>query len=132
VFPVSTKWCRAFPGLPDQVAEARHFVAVLLGEWGSVDDAALIVGELAANAVRHTLSGALGGWFLVVVCFNGDVVRVEVVDQGGDRVPRVCDSAGQEEGGRGLMLVAAFAKEWGVRSLPDGCTVWADLARGNA
>ncbi|WP_236068150.1 ATP-binding protein, partial [Streptomyces brasiliscabiei] len=47
------KWCRAFPGLPDQVAEARHFVAALLQERGVADDAVLVVSELATNAVRH-------------------------------------------------------------------------------
>ncbi|MCZ9336289.1 ATP-binding protein, partial [Streptomyces sp. TRM76130] len=25
-----TKWCRAFPGLAEQVPHARHFVAALL------------------------------------------------------------------------------------------------------
>ncbi|GAA3809329.1 ATP-binding protein [Streptomyces phyllanthi] len=124
-----TRWCRAFPGLPEQVAEARHFVAALLEEWGGVDDAVLIVGELAANAVRHTLSGALGGWFLVVVAYHADHVRIEVIDQGGDQVPRMRDATSQEEGGRGLTLVAACAKDWGIKTVANGRTVWADLAR---
>ncbi|MEV5430604.1 ATP-binding protein [Streptomyces sp. NPDC052701] len=123
------KWCRAFPGLAEQVPQARHFVAALLAEQGPVDDAVLIVSELATNAVRHTLSGSAGGWFLVVVGFGDDLVRIEVVDQGGDRVPHLCDVTGQEEGGRGLLLIAACAKDWGVKNWPDGRSVWADLAR---
>ncbi|MDX3838980.1 ATP-binding protein [Streptomyces europaeiscabiei] len=124
-----TKWCRAFPGLPDQVAEARHFVAALLQERGVADDAVLVVSELATNAVRHTLSGSAGGWFLVVVAFRADCVRLEVVDQGGDSVPRMRDAASQDDGGRGLLLVSACAKDWGVKDVPSGRTVWADLVR---
>ncbi|MDX3697199.1 MULTISPECIES: ATP-binding protein [Streptomyces] len=122
-----TKWCRAFPGLPDQVAEARHFVAALLQERGVADDAVLVVSELATNAVRHTLSGSAGGWFLVVVAFRADGVRLEVVDQGGDNVPEMCDVVSQDNGGRGLWLVSACAKDWGVKDVPSGRTVWADL-----
>jgi anti-sigma regulatory factor (Ser/Thr protein kinase) len=122
------KWCRAFPGLPEQVAHARHFVAALVAGRGPVDDAALIVSELAANAVRHTLSGAVGGWFLVVVSFGDGLVRIEVVDQGGERVPHLCDATSQEEGGRGLLLIASSAKDWGVKEWPEGRSVWADVA----
>ncbi|MDX3548820.1 ATP-binding protein [Streptomyces europaeiscabiei] len=124
-----TKWCRAFPGLPDQVVEARHFVAALLQESSVVDDAVLVVSELATNAVRHTLSGSPGGWFLVVVVFRADCVRLEVVDMGGDHAPRMRDEASQDDGGRGLVLVAACAKDWGVKGVPSGRTVWADLVR---
>jgi anti-sigma regulatory factor (Ser/Thr protein kinase) len=125
-----TKWCRAFPGLPDQVAEARHFVAALLQERSVANDAVLVVSELATNAVRHTLSGSAGGWFLVVVVFRTDCVRLEVVDQGGDSVPRMRDAASQDDGGRGLVLVSACAKDWGVKDVPSGRTVWADLVQG--
>lgn len=127
-----TKWCRAFPGLPDQVAEARRFVAALLQERGVADDAVLVVSELATNAVRHTLSGSAGGWFLVVVALRADGVRLEVVDQGGDSVPEMCDVVSQDSGGRGLWLVSACAKDWGVKDVPSGRTVWADLVGGGA
>ncbi|MFJ5210707.1 ATP-binding protein [Streptomyces nigra] len=123
-----SKWCRAFPGVADEVAHARHFVAALLDGYDPVDDAVLIVSELATNAVRHSLSGAAGGWFLVIVCFGDDRVRIEVVDQGSEHVPHLCDVTGQEESGRGLLLIAACAKDWGVKNWPDGRTVWAELA----
>ncbi|ANB08562.1 hypothetical protein SAM40697_4604 [Streptomyces ambofaciens] len=126
------KWSRIFPGQAWQVAEARHFVAALLEDEGSslIEDAVLVVGELAANAVRHTRSGWYRGWFLVVVGFSDDLVRIQVIDQGGDEEPEVRSiSRGVEEGGRGLLLVAACAKGWGVKDRPDGRCVWADLAR---
>ncbi|MGW1586287.1 ATP-binding protein [Streptomyces sp. NPDC002386] len=128
-----SKWCRAFPGVAEEVAHARHFVAALLDGHGPVEDAVLVVSELATNAVRHSLSGSAGGWFLVVVCFGGgDLVRIEVVDQGGERVPHLCDVTSQEEGGRGLLLIASCAKDWGVKNWPEGRSVWAELAREGA
>ncbi|MYV39859.1 ATP-binding protein [Streptomyces sp. SID1328] len=123
------KWCRAFPGLAEEVAHARHFVASLTAQLGAVDDAVLIVSELATNAVRHSLSGSAHGWFLVVVGFSDDLVRIEVIDQGGDREPHLCDATSQEEGGRGLLLIAGCAKDWGVKNWPDGRSVWAEVAR---
>jgi serine/threonine-protein kinase RsbW len=125
-------WCRAFPGLSQEVAHARHFVSALLSERGPVEDAVLIVSELATNAVRHSLSGAADGWFLVIVRFRDDLVRIEVIDQGGARVPHLCDVTGQEESGRGLLLIAACAKDWGVKNVPGGRSVWADLVRESA
>ncbi|MDX3576458.1 ATP-binding protein [Streptomyces sp. FL07-04A] len=126
-------WCRMFPGLAWQVAEARHFVRALLEDEGPdlIDDAVLVVGELAANAVRHSRSGWYRGWFLVVVGFGDDLVRIQVIDQGGDDEPMVRSVRSPvEEDGRGLMLIAACAKDWGVQDRPSGgrC-VWAELAR---
>ncbi|WP_416986097.1 ATP-binding protein [Streptomyces sp. T028] len=130
------RWCRIFPGLAWQVAEARHFVATLLEDEGSdvVDDAVLVVGELAANAVRHTRSGWYRGWFLVAVQFRDDLVRVEVTDQGGDEEPQVRSVRSPVDvGGRGLMMVAACAKDWGVKDRPaGGRCVWAELPRSGA
>ncbi|MER5980073.1 ATP-binding protein [Streptomyces sp. NPDC001857] len=130
------KWCRIFPGLAWQVAEARHFVASLLEDEDPdlVGDAVLIVGELAANAVRHTRSGWYRGWFLVGVRFGDDLVRIEVTDQGGDDEPQVRSvNSRVVEGGRGLMLIEACAKDWGVKDRPaGGRCVWADLSRSGA
>lgn len=127
-----TKWCRAFQGLPEEVPHARHFVASLLADRGPVDDAVLVVSELATNALRHTLSGSDGGRFFVIVGLGDDVVRIEVVDQGGELVPHLCHAADREEGGRGLRLIAAFAKNWGYTVWRDGRSVWAELARASA
>ncbi|MEV8563341.1 ATP-binding protein [Streptomyces sp. NPDC051917] len=126
------KWCRAFHGLPDEVPHARHFVASLLADRGPVEDAVLVVSELATNALRHTRSGSAGGCFFVVVGLSDDLVRIEVVDQGGELVPHLCHATDREEGGRGLRLIAAFAKNWGYTVWPDGRSVWAELARATA
>ncbi len=54
-------------------------------------------------------------------------VRVDVSDTRGERLPVARDAGGEEDGGRGLVLVAALAKEWGVtsRAGAPGKTVWA-------
>ncbi|MFI7499589.1 ATP-binding protein [Streptomyces sp. NPDC049687] len=129
------QWSRQFPGLPRKVAEARDFVAALLEDEGPgpVEDAALIVSELATNAVRHTRSGRYGGWFRVTVGFSDDVVRIEVIDSGGDEEPLVRSvNASVDEGGRGLLLITACAKDWGVQDRPYGRCIWAELARVSA
>ncbi|WP_416967450.1 ATP-binding protein [Streptomyces sp. 4F14] len=128
-------WHRAFPGLAWQVAEARHFVGALLGDENEalVNDAVIVVGELAANAVRHTRSGWYRGWFIVIVHFDDDLIRIEVVDQGGDEEPLQRKVTGPaEETGRGLMMVAACAKDWGVKGGSNGRRVWAELPRSGA
>ncbi len=95
-----TKWCRVFPGLPEEVPPCSSLRRVpARGSGGPVQDAILIVSELATNAVRHTRSGVEGGWFLVVVGLGDDLVRIQVVDQGGDRVPHLCHATSHEEGG---------------------------------
>ncbi|MQS37055.1 ATP-binding protein [Streptomyces katsurahamanus] len=123
-----TQWSRAFPGLPEQVAEARHFVAALLHGRSGADDIQLVVGELAANAVKHTLSGKDGGWFLVTLYFGDGLLRIQVEDQGGNGVPTIRAASCQEEGGRGLLLVAACSKGWGTSAGAHGNLVWADFA----
>ena len=69
---------------------------------------AVMVSELAANAVRHT-----GSHFTVTVDRLPDRIRVEVGDSGpGDPVVRAPDPA--ELSGRGLQIVRALAADWGV------------------
>ena len=57
---------RVFPGHPDQVRQARRFVARALDGCPAADDAVLGVSELASNAIQHTRSGK-GGRFQVLV-----------------------------------------------------------------
>jgi anti-sigma regulatory factor (Ser/Thr protein kinase) len=122
-----------FPGQTVHVAEARHFVAALLeGEDKHlVEDAVLVVSELATNAVQHTRSGWYRGWFLVIIGFTDDLLRIQVTDQGGDAEPMVRSvNTPVDEGGRGLVLIDACAKDWGVKDRSDGARcIWVDLAR---
>ena len=110
---------------PRSASRARHFVAERLIAWGRdayVDDASIVVAELATNAVLHARSE-----FIVAVSAHGDTVRVSVRDAS-PRLPATQEPASYSISGRGLVLVAAVAQRWGTELLPDGKLVWADLS----
>jgi anti-sigma regulatory factor (Ser/Thr protein kinase) len=108
---------RVFPGVLEQVGEARAWVR-LLAEGRPVDasEAELLSGELFANAVLHSASGGPGGVVLVAVT-AGLVVHVH--DQGSRGVPGqavggVRSGWDESESGRGLLIVEAMASGHGV------------------
>ncbi|MFF9124445.1 ATP-binding protein [Streptomyces sp. NPDC014889] len=109
---------------------ARLLAERQLDDWGvDVADAVQIVAELAANAAFH--GRVRGRDFRLAMKLHGDgVLRIEVTDARGDRLPRIADPVTADaESGRGLLLVAALADRWGVTEAPaHGKTVWAELA----
>ncbi|MGA5468713.1 ATP-binding protein [Streptomyces arboris] len=129
---------RQFPSTPEGAQQARHAVVRQLGHWGfgPMADAsctvALVVAELAANAVRH---GRLRGRnFEVRVDYEGPAsrFRVEVSDARLGRTPEEpVLPPGDRESGRGLFLVECLATRWGWEPRnPIGKTVWAEVAAG--
>ena len=111
------------------VTRIRAFVADELRKLGRdalIDDAALVVTELAANAMLHA-----GGIAAVGVIAAGDGVRLEVHDH--TRLPPVMARQSTEAmTGRGLRLVASLATEWGAEPTADGKVVWAQLSETHA
>ncbi|TXS44345.1 ATP-binding protein [Streptomyces sp. OR43] len=115
---------------------ARRLAAHQLDEWGVPygselsDDVAVVVAELAANAVVH---GYVPGrdFELRLQVLGAGGVRVEVSDARGERRPEMCAHAIDAESGRGLRLVEALAAKWGVAERVVGKTVWAEVATGN-
>ncbi|MBT2526790.1 ATP-binding protein [Streptomyces sp. ISL-99] len=114
---------------------ARLLTVHQLDEWGilygsdSSDIAALIVAELAANAVTH---GRVPGrdFELRLVLDAGGLLRIEVTDTRTERrlpAPPPLTPPTDAEAGRGLLLVAALAETWGVTERQVGKTVWATL-----
>ena len=109
------------------VAPVRLAVVAALRPWGVpkvADDMGLIVTELVVNSIRH---GNPDGVTVILMVRDG-VAVLEVEDDNGGR-PAVLQTAEDEEGGRGLILVRALADRWGYR--PGACgqkTVWASLA----
>jgi anti-sigma regulatory factor (Ser/Thr protein kinase) len=116
---------RAFAPTTDAPAAARHFLSNTLRTWGQCGpgaaDAALVMSELATNAVVHTDSP-----FTVLVRTDGSRLRLEVSDPS---LRQPVESAQPPEAlsGRGLHVVAMLARDWGVQNRPDGKTVWAEL-----
>ena len=107
-----------------EVSAARHFAAEEARQWGvDTDVVALVVSELAANAVLHARSE-----FTVSLCLDGERVVVEVADEN-PRVPFVPVPQKGALSGRGLLIVQRLARAWGVRegSLPGTKVVWAEL-----
>ena len=112
---------------------ARRLTAQQLHDWGIPhggdlnDAAAHVVAELAANAVTHGhVPGRDFELHLALTCEGS--LRMEVSDARGDRLPQL-RTPGEDTGssGRGLLLVAALATDWGVRDRQIGKTVWAEL-----
>ncbi|GAA0366139.1 ATP-binding protein [Actinoallomurus spadix] len=117
-------WRAVFPGTPDQAHAVRAFVATLLPGRPRLDEIILAVGELVANALRHTRSGQ-GGSFTVDVYHAAGRTEISVTDQGGPAEPAVTDADDLAEGGRGLRTIAFLADGWGWHGDDQGRTVTA-------
>jgi anti-sigma regulatory factor (Ser/Thr protein kinase) len=120
-------WCR-FPAQASAPQAARRFVAEALRECEHeeqlVTDAQLVVTELATNAIVHA-----GSPFVVVMRVEHAAVRLTVRDKSRAQ-PRVRGTGHRaRSGGRGLHVVAALTREWGVEATDDGKAVWAELER---
>lgn len=125
---------RTFPGVPEQVRVARRWLAQIVDGFAAVDDVLLACSELAANAILHSESGLAGGYFTVRLAIRADIVRVEVLDEGGPwsggqgRSGYPYDEAEDaSQRGRGLAIVAAITDAWGITGDQDGRTAWCEI-----
>ncbi|MFB8024928.1 ATP-binding protein [Streptomyces sp. NPDC056465] len=133
---VPTSSSMAVPHGPAGVGQARHRMREQLRSNGVsdtvVDDAVLILSELLSNACRH--GRPLGQQTEVG---DGDIraawrvdgegdLTVEVTDGGGPTRPVPATPSVTARGGRGLNIISALARTWGVRDDTAGeVTVWA-------
>ncbi|MHB9859091.1 ATP-binding protein [Streptomyces sp. YIM S03343] len=141
--PVSLHFSQQLSSTERGARLARLLTVQQLIDWGwdrdgeAVATVALVVAELATNAVTH---GRLPGRdFLLALALSeaadpaSATLRIEVADSRGERVPsaephgRPCD----DEHGRGLLIVQSLATRWGtVPRPPSGKTVWAEVDLG--
>jgi anti-sigma regulatory factor (Ser/Thr protein kinase) len=125
--PTELHQCRvrlaAGPAAP---ARARGRVREAILAWDvpvNPDVAALLTSELVTNAVRHQARGTV----TLAISYCRGWLRVDVHDS--ERfLPVVVDAAADDETGRGLMLVAALAVDWGFYRTPAGKAVYFALA----
>jgi DNA-binding NarL/FixJ family response regulator len=107
-------------------AAARRFMEETLGRWSCadvLDTVNLLVSELVTNAVVHAGSEAE-----VSVVLTPTALRVEVGDR--DEVAPVRREADDwETSGRGMALVEALARAWGVEARPGGKVIWFEVDR---
>ncbi|MFE7530434.1 SpoIIE family protein phosphatase [Kitasatospora sp. NPDC057542] len=107
---------------PEAVAQARAEATRRLAEWG-LDEAAfvteLVLSELVTNAIRYG-TGPIGVRLLyerTLICEVSDTSST---------APHLRYAVAEDEGGRGLFLVAQLTERWGVRYTPEGKIIWAE------
>lgn len=97
---------------------------------GVVGDATLVVSELVGNAVRYARP-LDGGVLEVSWSIDSGCVRLRVSDGGGPSVPLARNAGPEDVRGRGLAIVTALARAWGVEVHRNGSgpvsTVWVEL-----
>jgi hypothetical protein len=127
--PGRSRGTRSFPLDRDAPRQARHFALDLLRNWrleqrcgvNLACDVAIVVSELATNAVRHARSG-----FTVSLMLGPEAIQIRIEDarpvagsHGDPPLPVSPD--------HGLGLVDAVSARWGVQPADGGKTVWAEL-----
>ncbi|MBB1261172.1 ATP-binding protein [Streptomyces alkaliterrae] len=135
--PVTVRvFAQLFSATPRGARLARRLALHQLDQWGvpfggdTSDRAALVVAELAANAVTH--GRVPGRDFEVRLTLHPDLLRIEVSDARGDRRPPTPSTLPEPDplaaSGRGLLLVQALADRWETRDRdPLGKTITAEL-----
>ena len=122
--PTAAQRDQVFPARPDQVREARRFLAAVLNGCPAADDAILCLSELVANSVLHSDSGKVGGTFTVrAEVHERDYVWIEVEDNGGPWD----EHAHRGSRPHGLDIVNEIAAAWGIDG--DQLTGWVVWAR---
>lgn len=124
--PIQLNHCRVrLAATPAAPGEARSQVRAVIRDWGvpvDPDTAVLLASELVTNAITHETGGTVT---LGIRCLRGRL-RVDVYDTS-HSFPVVSVAPGDAETGRGLMLVATLAAEWGFYRTPAGKAVYFTL-----
>ncbi|MZD58814.1 ATP-binding protein [Streptomyces sp. SID5606] len=118
-----------FTAVPAEVRLLRRTAAVQLGRWGlsdGVEEAELVVTELATNVIKHVGDGTSA---TLVLEWDGDRLRVEIHDKS-QAVPSLSAACCDDECGRGLHLLAAVAADWGTALTAAGKSVWCEITVG--
>ncbi|GAA4240748.1 hypothetical protein GCM10022254_66680 [Actinomadura meridiana] len=111
---------------PSSVVLARHLVRYSLTSWGCdrelVQDSMLVMSEIVTNAV----AAARGREIRLRCTFQGEAPLLECWDPN-PTLPTFTDAPETAETGRGLAIVAAYAKATGTRpsATGQGKVIWA-------
>ncbi|MEU4882082.1 ATP-binding protein [Streptomyces althioticus] len=135
--PLAPTAAAQFPSSPHGARLARRFAVRCLEGWGHSPASdvsctiALVVGELASNAVRHGRVPGRDFGVRLMLDRTAGLIRAEVADAAADRRPPLATPVTPPDGesGRGLLLVDVLAERWGWEPRePVGKTVWAECA----
>ncbi|GAB3002676.1 hypothetical protein GCM10023080_080440 [Streptomyces pseudoechinosporeus] len=112
------------PSDPAVVTRARAAVTRQLSAW-DLDELAftteLVAGELVTNAIRHETGP-------VQLRLLRDRALICEVSDGNSTSPRLRRATTEDEGGRGLFLVAQLTERWGTRYTSTGKIIWTEQA----
>jgi anti-sigma regulatory factor (Ser/Thr protein kinase) len=103
---------------------ARDLVTGQLEAWGLdalAFETELVVSELVTNAVRYAEGP------LQIRLIRDRTLLCEVADTG-HTSPHLRHSTAEDEGGRGLFIVAQLVQRWGTRYSRSGKTIWTEQA----
>ncbi|MET9883370.1 SpoIIE family protein phosphatase [Streptomyces sp. NPDC006430] len=110
------------PAEPEVVGRARTLATGQLAAWGLTElefATELVVSELVTNAIHY-------GTAPIHLRMIRDRELICEVSDGSSTSPHVRRAAETDEGGRGLFMVAQFARLWGTRYHARGKTIWAE------
>jgi anti-sigma regulatory factor (Ser/Thr protein kinase) len=114
--------------LPDAPSCGRLLVQRYLSAWGIahiIDEAQLVMSELLTNAVKASAEFTTIQIRLAVL---GDTSLLIEVQDCNPEPPILKDASGDNESGRGLMIVDALCERWGYYHPAHGSkAVWAEL-----
>lgn len=114
---------------PSEVGRARRALREWLTSAGvrpdDTGDVMIVMSELVTNAVRHA-----GTAFELRCELEDHVVRIEVFDRD-TRPPVLVGADAAATGGRGMVIIADLAEQWGVQTDEhdgvEGKVVWAEV-----
>lgn len=126
---------RDFGGVPQSAGAARRWAVELLSPHASteaLETVELLVSEVVTNAILHSDSAGPAGLVTVRVGLGGNLIHIEVVDDGSaTSVPAIRPTGDDSLSGRGLNWVDRLACAWGSDHDDDvGGTVWFRLPYG--
>ncbi|MES5818592.1 SpoIIE family protein phosphatase [Streptomyces sp. RG80] len=111
------------PSDPAAVSRSRAAVTEQLAAWGLQElsfTVELVASELVTNAIRHATGP-------VQLRLLRDRALICEVFDGSSTSPRLRRAKNEDEGGRGLFLVAQLTERWGTRYTPEGKIIWTEL-----
>jgi two-component sensor histidine kinase len=119
---------------PTSASAVRRELALDLEFHGigeeAIDNVTLVASELVGNAIRHSGIASDGeldvGWTV-----GADDVYLSVEDPS-RALPKPRHASPDDAGGRGLRIVDALTRDWGVELTPRGKRVWARIATHRA
>jgi hypothetical protein len=129
--PLSAECVCPISHIPEAVRTLRHRARTLLTHWDfspeAIDEALLLISELATNAINHALPPA--DLRLSMPETDGHrFLHIEVTDAGpAPRPSPFPERQNPDESGRGISIVAALSLRHGTHSTPERTTRWADL-----